>query len=395
MRYIDQTTIANKRVILRVDFNVTLKPNFSIANDARIRQALPTITHLLEHNNQLLILTHLGRPKKHDKNFSLVRVANDLQKLLPTITVVLLPTIAAAEKQFSKHPLPNTIYLLENIRFFSEEQNNDPAFAQSLAHLGDVFVNDAFSVCHRNDASVVGIPNYLPSLGGLLLKKEVETISHALTRPAHPFVAILGGSKVSTKINLIKKLLTVADIILIGGGMANIFLSATGKQIGKSMCDPEEVSHAKELLTLAEKQKTEILLPIDVRVGNEFTSPEANEKSLSEIMSSEMILDIGPRTEKLFHTTIGQAKTIIWNGPVGYMENPAFAQGTSAVYDAIIANPGATSIIGGGETLAAIAKKEHLDKITHISTGGGAMLEFIGNGTLPGITALERNQTKN
>ncbi len=394
MRYIDDVSIEHKRVILRVDFNVTLKPNFSIANDARIKQALPTIKFLLKNHNTLLLITHLGRPKNHDPQFSLKRVAYDLQTLLPSKRVVLLPKITDAKEQFSNTFSSNTIYMLENIRFFPEEQTNDKAFAKSLAQLADVFVNDAFSVCHRPDASVVGIPAFLPSFGGLLLKKEVETISHALSHPEHPFVAILGGSKVSTKIKLITKLLSIADSLLIGGGMANIFLAAKGNTIGKSLSDKEELTHAKELLTLAKTKKTEIVLPTDAIVGSELQTKTAETKMLNEISENDMILDIGPQTQQTFQKIITNAKTIIWNGPVGYMENELFAKGTSSIYDAIITNTKATSIVGGGETLAAIAKKPHLDRITHISTGGGAMLEYIGNGNLPGIEALERNQTK-
>jgi phosphoglycerate kinase len=307
---------------------------------------------------------------------------------LPDTTVRLVKDFH--EKEVFEKQTEREIILVENIRFFPGEQENYPAFAKELSMLGDIYVNDAFSVSHRDAASVVGLPHLLPSFGGLLLKKEVETLTKALKDPKEPFVAILGGAKVSSKIHLITRLIEVADIILIGGGMANTFFRAAGLEIGKSFYEPAALAQAKKLLVSAEKHHTELVLPQDVIVGDGFTATEALTKRLGEIEAKDQILDIGPETEALFGSKIAEAKTIVWNGPVGYFENPTFRHGTDFLYYAISENAEALSIIGGGETLAAVSKKEHLEKISHISTGGGAMLEFMENGTLPGIEALER-----
>lgn len=388
IHYIDEEHLEHKRILIRVDYNVSLNADHSIGNDERIRQSLPTLLYLLKHHNKLVLLAHLGSPKGIDPTLSLKRVANDLQKLLPDYTITLVKDFHAKEpfeKQTEKE-----ILLIENIRFFPGEQENYPAFAQELSVLGEIYVNDAFSVSHREAASVVGLPHLLPSYGGLLLKKEVETLTKALKDPQKPFVAILGGAKVSSKIHLITKLIEVADTILIGGGMANTFFRSAGLEVGKSFYEPDALAQAKQLLHAAERHHTELILPQDVVVGEGFTATEAVSKRLGEIGKKDQILDIGPETEALFGNKIAEAKTIVWNGPVGYFENPTFRHGTDFLYYAISENNDALSIIGGGETLAAVSKKEHLEKISHISTGGGAMLEFMEKGTLPGIEALER-----
>lgn len=391
--YIDETDITNKTVLLRVDFNVSLTDNLSIADDARIKQSLPTIQYLLQNNNKLILISHLDRPKKRDPKFSLIQVAKHLQTLINNSrTVTLIKDFTQDhDKERIRKQKPNEIILLENIRFYHEEKNNDPEFAKKLANLADIYVNDAFGVSHRADTSVVGIPPLLPSYGGLLLKKEIEMISKAIEKPQDPVVAILGGAKISTKINLIGRLMEIADYVLVGGGIANTFLSSQEYKIGQSFCEYEEIENARRLLFSAAQKHTAIILPSDAAVGYGEGNPHNGEiRKIGDIPPAASILDIGPETKAKFGSIISRAKTIIWNGPVGLFENPPFNRGTDFVYYSITHNPDAISIVGGGETIAAISKKEYLDNITHISTGGGAMLEFIEKGTLPGIEALKK-----
>ena len=390
IRFIDSARIENKRVILRADFNVSLNPDHSIADDFRIQRTVPTIQHLLKNNNTITILAHLGKPDGIDPKFSLAPVAVDLQKYLEGYNVVLAKTIEEAKTNTD----PKTVVLLENIRYWKGEKENDPEFAKELASLGEVFVNDAFGACHRENASIVGLPKLLPSYAGLLVKKEIEMLERVVKNPAHPVVVIMGGAKVSTKINLISRLMEIADYLLVGGGLANTFFAATGYNMGSSFFEKNEKEHAEKLLKLAAEKKTHIILPVDVIIG-EKNNPDGNDGVVkpSEILGSETraILDIGPETQAIWGNTISQAATIIWNGPVGFMEHPSFRRGTDFLYYAITQNEKAVSVVGGGETLAAITKKEYLDKISHISTGGGAMLEFIERGSLPGLIALEES----
>lgn len=386
MKFIDEVEIKNKRVLLRVDFNVALNPDRSIADDVRIRSCLPTIEHLLKHGNKLILISHLGRPEKRNTTDSLDKVKIRLQQYLSEHTVTFV-------EDFLKNPdiaTLNTseVTLLENIRFYDGEKTNDPKFIKALAGLGDVFVNDAFSVSHRKTASVVGLASLLPSYGGLLLKKEVTNISKIMDSPKKPFVAIIGGKKITTKIKFINKLVTLADYLLLGGGLANTFLVAAGHGLGNSLFEKDEVALAKEILDLARKKKTRFVLPKDAVVASDKNSLTGVVKKIAEIAPEDEILDIGPETEAEFGSLIEEARTIVWNGPVGYIENPEFKRGTDFLYYAITENSHAVSVVGGGDTLAAINKKEYLEKITHISMGGGAMLEFIENGTLPGIEAL-------
>ncbi|MFN4212922.1 MAG: phosphoglycerate kinase [Microgenomates group bacterium] len=383
--YIDEVEIKRKTVLLRVDFNVSLNPDHSISNDERIKQSLPTITYLLKNDNRLIIISHLGRPKSYDKTLSLKIVVDQLKKYLPNVPILL-------EKNFDQiKEKKETIVVLENIRFFPEEKNYSEKFAKKLAFLADIYVNDAFGVCHRTDTSVIGPPKFIPAYGGLLLKKEVETISKVIKNPKKPFVAIIGGAKISTKLPLLYKLTEIADYLLIGGGLANTFFCAQGLEIGQSFCEYEQVAAARKLLFHAAQKKTAVILPSDVIIGDPKNSENGGEvKKIDEIPKGAIILDIGPQTQAQFGSIIAKAKTIIWNGPIGLFENKAFRRGTDFIYYAITQNSQATSIVGGGDTLAAISKKEYLDKITHISTGGGAMLEFIEKGTLPGIEALKK-----
>jgi phosphoglycerate kinase len=390
MKYIDEVSIHDKTVLLRDDFNISLDSRHHISNDERIRQSLPSIEYLLKKHNSLILLSHLGRPRGVDPKLSLAPVAKRLQEYLPHQQVILVPDLKSLSQEKTRKDNKNDVFLLENIRFFPGEEDNSTDFAQELAAFADVYVNDAFSVSHRASTSVVGLPKLLPSYGGLLLKKEVETIGKAISHPKNPFVTILGGAKISSKIGLIDKLIAIADFVLLGGGLANTFLLALDIQVGKSLVETAQVAKAKHLLAHAEKNRTRLLLPTDAVVGD-LEGKTATVKPVQALTKTDRILDIGPQTQAAFGQAIATAKTIIWNGPVGYFEVPAYQRGTDFLYYAIADNPQAVSIVGGGETLAALSHKEHLDKITHISTGGGAMLEFIEKGTLPGIEALNQS----
>jgi phosphoglycerate kinase len=391
MKYIDEAIIENKRVLLRVDYNVSLNPNHTIANDERIRQSLPTIQHLLKNKNKLILLSHLGQPEKRDKNYSLKPAVTRLHTYLPDHTVILVDSFETASDLFAKQT-PKQILVLENLRFYTGEKANDPSFVKSLASLGDVYINDAFSVSHREDASITGLPHVLPSFGGLLLKKEITMLTRITDNPKKPVVAIMGGAKISTKIKLIKKLSQIADHVLVGGGLANNFFTLQGFEIGKSIYEKEALSITGSLLAHTKEHGTNLVLPVDVSVGDKKNhhSPGIIKK-VEDVTARDTILDIGVETQALFGNIIATAGTIVWNGPMGYFENPSFAKGTDFIYYSIAENRNAISIVGGGETLAALTNKEHLDRITHISTGGGAMLTYIEHGTLPGIEALKKH----
>lgn len=379
MRFIDNGDLKNKKVLVRVDFNVSQNADGSISNDERMKQTLPTLKYLLDNDNILILISHLGNPKAIDEKFSLKPVAKRLQEYLLDYKVSFIKDYdrALVEQMDTK-----TVYLLENLRFDPGEKADAPEFAKKLASLADVYVNDAFSASHRSHASIVGVPKFLPSYAGLLLKKELETIGKAIENPQKPLVAILGGAKISTKIKLIGKFIEIANQIILAGGLAHNFFLAEGRQIGKSIAEPTQLTHTKELIQKANKYNINIALPVDVIIQT------GEIKKLDEVGESDQILDVGPESRARFSSIISEAKTIIWNGPLGMFEDAKFRGGTDAVYKAITENPYATSILGGGDTLAAIAEKEGREKITHISTAGGAMLEFIENGTLPGIEAL-------
>jgi 3-phosphoglycerate kinase len=388
MKYIDEVELKHKTILLRVDFNVSLNPNHTIADDARIAQSIPTLEYLLQHGNKLILMAHLGDPEKRSDDASLSPVAKRLQKYLPNNKVILVDDFQKDDSQI-KNQQPDEIIMLENIRFYPGEKANDPEFTKQLASYGEVYVNDGFSVSHRKSVSVVGLPELLPKYGGLLMKKEVSILDKIMKHPKKPFVAIIGGKKISTKIKVIKKLTSVADYVLLGGGLANTFFAAEGLKTGKSLVSDEDVALAKELLAHAKKEKTNLILPQDVVVGKALESATSEVRKIEELKPTDLALDIGPETQADFGKIITNAATIVWNGPVGYMENQEFKRGTDFLYYAITQNDKAISVVGGGDTLSAIAKKEYLDKLTHISTGGGAMLEFIENGTLPGIEALK------
>ena len=398
IKYIDEVGIMNKRVLVRVDYNISFKKDLpagrqvrSINDDTRIKNSLPTLQLLLKGNNTLILMSHLGKPKGRDMTFSMKPVAERLQTYFPDYKVVLINDFIAEQPLLTDAVnRAHTIIILENTRFYEGEKKNDPEFSKQLADLAEVFVDDAFGSVHRAHASTVGVAAFLPSYGGLLLKKEVTIIKKVIEAPEKPVIAIIAGAKVSSKIGLIEKLMKVADTIIIGGAMANNFLMAKGLEIGKGLVELDYITEAKRLIELATMNGKKIILPTDRRIGlqsDETTEPLI--KNVQAVQKDDETLDIGPESEKLFADIISQAKTIIWNGPVGYFENPQFAKGSISIYNAIIGNSSASSVLGGGDTLSVIKKLPNHDKITHISTGGGAMLELIEKGTLPGLEALE------
>lgn len=397
VRYIDENgQIKGRKVLLRADFDVSINSNYEIADDARIHRNLPTINYLLKNKNKLICVAKLNRPTSRDPKHSLKVVVARLQEYLPNYKVILVDDFLSPEgKQQIEDQKDNEVIVLENIRFYPGEKINRIPFSKKLASLADVYVNDAFAMSHRVDASVVTVPNYLPAYGGLLLKNEIQMMDKITKNARHPVVVIIGGAKITTKINFIRKLTEIADYILFGGGIANTFLKAQGYQIGQSMYEYEAVEKARRLLYKARKNKCEIILPQDVVVAADLKSDKSKVLKIEDFKNGDKILDIGPESKAEYGAIIAKAKTIVWNGPVGYFENPEFRQGTDFIYYAITHNDEATTIVGGGDTLAAISKKEYLDKLTHISTGGGAMLEYLEKGRLPGLTALEKNNPEN
>ncbi len=394
IKFIDEGVVENKRVLLRADFDVSLNPDATIANDARIKQNIPTIQYLLHRNNRVICVAKLGRPHGRDRDprHSMKIVVARLQEYLPGYAIRLVDDFLTEDQSTFSNQKQNEIIVLENIRFYPQEKQNDPEFSKRLASLADVYINDAFAVSHRTESSVVGVPALLPSYGGLNMKKELEMISKAVDHPAKPVVIILGGAKISTKLSLIGRLMEIGDYLLVGGGIANTFLAAQNIEVGQSIYEYDEKENARRLLYEAAQKHTAIILPSDAVVGDPKDSEHGGVvKKVGEVLRSDNILDIGPETQARWGAIINDAKTILWNGPVGYFENPAYRRGTDFLYYAMAQNAAAVTVVGGGDTLAAISKKEYLDKITHISTGGGAMLEYIEKGTLPGLEALKQS----
>lgn len=380
--------VEGKRVLVRVDFNVPLDADRNITDDTRIRAAVPTIEHLLDAGAAVILMSHLGRPKGVDDALRLDPVAARLQELIGRdvrkVNDCVGPEVEAAAKSLE----PGQILLLENLRFYKEETKNDPEFARKLASLADLYVNDAFGAAHRAHASTAGVADYLPAAAGLLLGKELDVLGAALDRPERPFVAILGGAKVADKIGVIRNLLTKADTLLIGGGMAYTFIKALGHEIGKSLLDAERIELAKELMQEAKARGVNLVLPLDVVVADDFSN-DANTKEvpIDAIPADWEGLDIGPKTRELFAEHVKGAKTVLWNGPLGAFEMPTFSKGTRAMAEALAACEG-TTIIGGGDSAAAVEQFGLADAMSHISTGGGASLEFIEGKVLPGVAAL-------
>ena len=381
--------VKGKRVFVRADFNVSLDGD-RITDDTRIRSALPTIQYLLENDAKVILASHLGRPKgKVVEKYSLAPVAKHLSELLGRDVVKADDCIGPAVQELALKLQPGEVLLLENLRFHAEEEKNDPAFAKELASLAEVYVNDAFGTAHRAHASTAGIAAYLPAAAGFLLEKELKFLGEALENPQRPFVAILGGAKVSDKIGVIQNLLGKVDKLLIGGGMSYTFLKARGLEIGKSLLEADKMDLARQLEEEAKARGVELLLPVDVVVADEF-SETANRKAVSveEIPADWEGMDIGPKTIELFQKALAGAKTVVWNGPLGVFEMEPFSTGTKAIAEALANLTDATTIIGGGDSAAAVEQLGYADKITHISTGGGASLEFLEGKELPGVAAL-------
>lgn len=382
--------VAGKKVLVRVDFNVPLNDKGEITDDTRITASLPTIQYLLEQKAAVILMAHLGRPKGQVKpELSLAPVAKHLGKLLGKKILFAPDCVGEAAQAAASKLKPGHILLLENLRFHKEEEKNDMEFAEKLASLADLYVNDGFGVSHRAHASVEGVTHFLPAAAGFLLEKEIQYVGQAVTNPLHPFVAIIGGAKVSDKIGVISNLLDKVDTLLIGGGMANTFLAAQGYKMGKSLVEEDKLDLAKELLAKAKKNKVNMLLPTDLVMAAAF-SPDAEHvtEKVKNLNQAYMALDIGAETSKAYAEALADAKMIVWNGPMGVFEMDAFCKGTEAVAKAV-AKSRATSIVGGGDSVAAIEKLGLAKRITHISTGGGASLEYLEGKVLPGVAALD------
>lgn len=388
---IKDVNVEGKRVFVRCDFNVPLDAEGNITDDNRIRAALPTIKYLLDHGAKVVLASHLGRPKNGpEEKYSLKPVAKRLNELLGG-KVTMANDVIGEDAQAKVAALKNgEAVLLENVRFHKEEEKNDPEFAKKLAAFADIYVNDAFGTAHRAHASTEGISHFVKtSVAGFLIEKELEIMGGALNNPKRPFVAILGGAKVSDKIGVINNLLEKVDKLLIGGAMAYTFIVAKGGKVGKSMLEADKVDLAKELLEKAAAKGVELYLPVDTVIAKEFKADaESKVCPTMEIPDEWEGLDIGPKTAEIFADVIKSAKTVIWNGPMGVFEFTKFAVGTKAVAQALADNPEATTIIGGGDSAAAIEQLGYADKVTHISTGGGASLEYLEGKVLPGIACL-------
>ena len=382
--------VAGKKVLVRVDFNVPLNDKGEITDDTRITASLPTIQYLLEQKAAVILMAHLGRPKGQVKpELSLAPVAKHLGKLLGKKILFAPDCVGEAAKAAASKLKAGHILLLENLRFHKEEEKNDMEFAEQLASLADLYVNDGFGVSHRAHASVEGVTHFLPAAAGFLLEKEIQYVGQAVTNPLHPFVAIIGGAKVSDKIGVISNLLDKVDTLLIGGGMANTFLAAQGHKMGKSLVEEDKLELAKELLTKAKKNKVKLLLPTDLVMAAAFAPDAAHvTEGVKHLNQEYMALDIGSETSKAYAEALAEAKMIVWNGPMGVFEMDAFCKGTEAVAKAV-AKSRAVSIVGGGDSVAAIEKLGLAKRITHISTGGGASLEYLEGKVLPGVAALD------
>jgi phosphoglycerate kinase len=382
--------IKGKRVLMRVDFNVPLDDSLKVTDDTRIKAAIPTIEYAIKQGAKVILMSHLGRPdgKVVDK-MRMDPVAKWLGSLLGRQIKKLDDCMGPQVKAEVQKAKDGDVILLENLRFHSQEEKNDPAFAKELASLGDVYVNDAFGTAHRAHASTEGVTKYLPSVAGFLLQKEIEYLGNALQNPKKPFAAILGGAKVSDKIGVIENLLGKVDIIAIGGAMAYTFLKAKGKDIGSSRLEADKLDIAKMLLKKADEKGVKIILPIDHIVADKpDLKANIKEQPTEDIPDGWLGVDIGPKTIELFKNVLKPAKTIVWNGPLGIFEMEPFSWGTKSIGEFIGGLKGATTIIGGGDTAAAVSKFGLEDKMTHISTGGGASLEFMEGKILPGVAAL-------
>ena len=384
--------VAGKRVLVRVDFNVPLDAEQRITDDTRIRAALPTIRYLLDHGAAVILMSHLGRPDGQVvEKLSLAPVAQHLSPLLERPVEMAMDCIGPEVEAQARSLQPGQVLLLENLRFHKGEEKNDPEFARQLASLGEVYVNDAFGTVHRAHASTEGVTRFLPGVAGFLMEKELNFLGSALEHPQRPFAAIVGGAKVSDKIAVLERLINMVDVLLIGGGMANTFLKAEGYEIGDSLFEKGKVDLARNLIGRARRGMT-FLLPIDVVVADRFAA-DAQHKVVANnaVQAGWRILDIGPRTIEAFRAALANARTIVWNGTVGVAEMPAFARGTNALVEILAqrTRAGVLTIIGGGDSAAAVDAAGATEQMTHVSTGGGASLEFLEGRVLPGVAALQ------
>ena len=385
---VEDIDVSGKKVLVRCDFNVKME-NGVITSDKRIVASLPTIKYLLDHNAKVILCSHLGRPKGEFKpEFSLAPVAVRLGELLGIEVKMAKDVVGESAKELAASLKEGEVLLLENVRFHAEETKNDPEFSKALASLAEIYVNDAFGSAHRAHSSTTGVADYLPAVCGFLIRKELDYIGGALENPKRPLVAILGGAKVSDKIGVITNLMDKVDTLIVGGGMAYTFFAAMGHSVGTSICEEDKLDLAKSMMELAKEKGVNFLIPLDNVVGKEY-NPDTEYMTVDsdDIPDGWMGLDIGPKTQKLFSDAIKGAGTVIWNGPMGVSEWEHFAAGTVAVATAI-AESGAISIVGGGDSAAAVAKLGFADKMSHISTGGGASLEFLEGKDLPGVVAL-------
>ncbi|MGI6685747.1 MAG: phosphoglycerate kinase [Bacillota bacterium] len=386
---IQDVDVKDKKVIVRVDFNVPVKEG-KVTDDTRIKAALPTISYLKDQGARIILMSHLGRPKgKVNEEMRMGVVAEKLSELLGQKVLYAKDCIGQEPQELAEKMQPGEILLLENLRFYGEEEKNDPDFAKKLASLADIYVNDAFGTAHRAHASTAGIAKFLPAVAGLLMQNEIGIMGKALENPERPFVAILGGAKVSDKIGVIENLINKVDVLITGGGMANTFLAAQGKDMKKSLVETDKLDLARSLMDQAKEKGVDFLLPCDLVVAEAFSADAEHRKvSTDQIPEGWMSLDIGPESAAAFGKAISAARTILWNGPMGVFEMAPFAKGTEEIARAVTETQ-AVSIVGGGDSIAAIHNTGLAQKITHISTGGGATLEFLEGKELPGVAALE------
>ncbi len=382
--------VEGKRVLVRVDFNVPLDINTgAISDDSRIRASLPTLEYLVEHKAKVILCTHLGRPEgKVVETLRIAPIAQRLSQLIGLSVKVAQDCIGAEVEKTARALSEGDILFLENLRFHSEEEANDPGFAQQLASLAEIYVNDAFGTAHRAHASTVGVARYLPALGGFLMEKELEAMSALLNAPDRPFACLIGGAKVSDKIGLLRNMLKRVDILLVGGGMAATLLKAQGHEVGLSLVEEDKLGLSKELLQEAQEHNVPVLLPLDVVAAEEIAAEaEAKTVPATEMPHDLYIVDIGPQTIELFSGELRKCRTIVWNGPVGVYEIPRFGEGTRSMAR-LLASLNSTTIVGGGSTAEIVEEMGLADKMTHVSTGGGASLRFLEGATLPGVEAL-------
>ena len=382
--------LKGKKVFVRCDFNVPMDDDRNITDNTRIKAAIPTIKYLIEQNCKIILASHLGRPKGEVKpEFSLKPVAKELSKILDKEVIMANDVIGEDATAKATNLKEGEIILLENVRFHREETDNDPEFAKKLASMAEIFINDAFGAAHRAHASTAGIADYIPGVSGFLIEKELTVLGNAINNPERPFMAILGGAKVSDKIGVIDSLLDKVDTLMIGGGMAYTFFKAQGYNVGNSLCEVDKVNLALEAMEKAKQKGVKLLLPVDTKVGKEF-KPDTESKTVAwtEIPDDWEGFDIGEKTIEMFKEELKNAKTVIWNGPLGLFEFDQFAIGTNSIAKAL-SELDATTIIGGGDSGAAVEKAGLADKMTHISTGGGASLEFLEGKKLPGIECLQ------